>query len=282
MNRSGTRVLELGPGLSLVHDPGVHQGKTRGMDKGLFLSAGGRLCAGESAGIGLPVLKTGSRTVFPVCIRVEPRDARSLEKVFSLERTLQWQAAGVNAPHLVARVFERLADVFMKAPALQQPLLAVRDTLFRLFRMSSSMVAARPEGCCRVLYQASPQGLLVRVDGTSLEGKGTVILLNEVEGRAFNRLRTGGTLLEGRDIPAWQRASFACSLESGTLGLGLSLAPGPGHAPEDFRLSCGREQGRMLDWAGIALTCPKPVFSYRVLFARERTGAEGRCRAVRP
>jgi hypothetical protein len=265
-----TRELPVRSGISLVHDPGVHQGKTGGMDKGLFLRAGGRLCAGESGGFGLPVLMTRARTIFPACTRVECPDALTMQKTFSMEKALQWHLGEAMAPALFARALERAVDRFMRFPALQQGLLTLRNTLFRLLRVKSSMTAADPAGCCVVTYRASPRGLLVQVDSSPLEGKGAVILLNEVEGSVFTRLRRGSLVLEGKGIPAWQKATFAHCLESPAVGLSVSLAPGPGHEPTLFKLFCGRELGWMLDWAGIALSCTRPVFSYQVLFARKK------------
>lgn len=271
---SGVLELTLRPGVSLVRDPRVHQGKTRGMDKGLFLKAGGRLCAGESAGMALPVLRCGAVTVFPSLAGLSAPDARCVEMTFSMDQTLRWHWGGRAAPLFFTRILERIADGFMKVPAFQQTLLGGRNALFSLFCMSSTMEPADPKGSCRVVCRTSPQGLLVAVDGSGLEGKGTVILLNEVEGRSFSVLKGGEGALEGKAVPAWKRVDFDHCLESPELGLGVSLAPGPGRAPDEFSLFCGREQGRLLDWAGFALTCARPVFSYQVRI--ERSGEEVR------
>lgn len=266
MASKSARELFLGPGLSLVDDPGVHRGKTGGMDKGLFLRAQGRLCAGESAGIGLPVLRAGRRTVFPACRETGFAHDHEMKKTFHMEKTLRWRLGSVKAPLLLADALGLLADGYMRFPAFQQALLRIRDALFALLRMSSFPESGEHHGACTVICQAGPGGLLVRVDGSGLEGRGTLILLNELQGELFTRLRMGRAVLDRKEIPAWCEASFAHSLESPLLGLGIALAPGPGCTPEDFHLFCGREVGRMLDWAGMALTCRKPVFSYRVLF----------------
>ncbi len=273
MTPGSVRELLLKPGLSLVDDPGVHRGKTGGMDKGLFLRAGERLCAGESAGIGLPVLRAGRRTVFPACRETRFADDRTMVKTFHMDRTLRWRLGRVKAPLLLADALGLLADGYMRFPAFQQALLGIRGTLFALLRMSSFLETGERHGTCTVTCQAYPGGLLVRVDGSRLEGRGRLILLNELQGELFTRLRMGRIVREGREIPAWERSSFAHSLESPLLGLGLALAPGPDCTPEDYRLFCGRELGRMLDWAGMALTCRKPVFSYRVQFLE--TGLPG-------
>lgn len=273
MTPGSVRELLLGPGLSLVDDPGVHRGKTGGMDKGLFLRVQGRLCAGESAGIGLPVLRAGRRTVFPACRETRFVDDRTMVKTFHMEKTLRWRLGTVKAPLLLADALGLLADGYMRFPAFQQALLGIRGTLFALLRMSSFLETGEHHGTCTVICRACPGELLLRVDGSRLEGRGRLILLNELQGELFSRLRLGRVVREGREIPAWRKTSFAHSLESPLLGLGVALAPGPDCTPEDYRLFCGRELGRMLDWAGMALTCRNPVFSYRVRFFQ--TGLPG-------
>lgn len=269
---SGRKVLPVGPGLCLVHDPCVHQGKTGGMDKGLFLAVRGRLCAGESAGFGLPVLKARGRTVFSALKSVRSLEGNVLVKTFSLERALAWHLGKQKMSALFTGAMELFTGLYMALPAFQRGFIRLRSAAFILTRASSSMETIGSRGTCIVTCETSLEGLAVRVDAAGLEGQGTVILLNEVEGNAFTILKEGSSLLREGEIPAWRRASFGSRLESPALGVGFSLAPGIPSGGSDFRLFCGREVGYLLDWAGFALTCRVPVFSYQVLFAGEGLG----------
>lgn len=252
--------------LSLVHDSCVHQGKTGGMDKGLFLCLRGRLCAGESAGFGLPVWKTDAQTFFPTLRSMEITGTTAIHKVFSLDRVIVWRISGIKAPERFARIMERLVDAYMKKTAMQGLLLKVRDTAFSLFRVRSSMEPCKGQGFCDVTYEAAPQGMQVHVQGRLPENKGSLIMLNEADGTSFSALRTGNDLLEGKGIPAWKRASFHAAFESPILDIGFSVWPGKSEDPSECTVFSGRELGYGLDWAGISLMNAKESFTYEVRF----------------
>lgn len=256
--------LVIEEGLSLVHDPRVQEGKTAGMAKGLFVCCRGRLCAGESAGLGLPVWKTGDETVFPSLISVRSSGEGAIEMVFELDRTLVWHIAGKRTPAWFGRAASHLVKAYMKKTFLQQGLLALRSMVFSLFDVQSTMVPCTDRGHCRVTYEKSRQGVHVSIDGSALQGQGSLIVLNELDGRLFNRLRVGEVVLQEEQIPGWHAVTSDAVLESPSLGLGMSLSPGEERAR--CRVFCGREVARGLDWAGLALVCAEPVLGYEVRF----------------
>ncbi len=256
--------LVISQGLSLVHDPSVHRGKTGGMDKGLFLCLRGRLCAGESAGLGLPVWKTNGQTFFPALRSMEITGTTAIHKVFSMNRVIAWRIFGRKAPERFARIMERLVDVYMKKATMQRLLLKVRNMVFSSFQIRSSMEPCEGKGCCEVTYEAAPEGVHVHVEGRLPGGQGRLIMLNEMDGALFSALRTGDEFLEGQDIPAWEKASFNAVLESPLLNIGCSISPGEGEDPSDYTVFCGRELGLGLDWAGISLMNGQSSFSYRI------------------
>jgi hypothetical protein len=88
--------------------------------------------------------------------------------------------------------------------------------------------------------------------------------MNEVDGRAFNRVRTGRVVLEDRMIPAWFSVPFEAVLESQELGVGVSIKPRTKVDDLQSGLFCGREVSADLDWAGLAVPCRSPAFSYHV------------------
>ncbi len=167
--------LEASNGISLVHEPTVHEGKTGGMAKGLFLSCRGVLCAGESAGLGLPVWKAGGRTWFPTLISMESIGCNALTKDYRMDRVVAWRISGKKAPAWFDRAMELLVDRYMKMPSLQQRLLRFRDSLRAVCPMDSSMAQGSDQGICRVRYEVRPQGMAVQADAEALHGQGRLI-----------------------------------------------------------------------------------------------------------
>ena len=248
--------------LSLIHAPWVKEGKTRGMAKGLFLSCSGRMCTGESAGFGLPVWKTTQQTYFPSLASIKSIGNTIIEKKFRMDRVLIWRLAGRKLPDWVSSAIEHLVNVYMKRPALQNSLLRLRDIVLKAFAIKSIMMPGSDQGVCRVVYEATSQGLHVRVEGRSLQGRGQLIVLNEVDGRSFTRLRIGDRILRDAEIPSWQAVDFGAVLESPSLNLGISLSSGRDRCP----VFCGREVSLGLDWAGFAVMSKEPVVEYQVHF----------------
>ncbi len=256
--------------LTLVHDPSQKMGKTAGMAKGLFLSYQGELYAGESAGFGLPVWKTSQQTIFPTLVSAHWSERNVFEKVFRLDLELRWQLFGVMMPRTFSVVLEKLAKVYMKRPGQQQLFLKFRNALFGVMRIKSTMWPSDSQGDCRVTYRVDSGSLLITVDARSLQGDGTLILLNEVAGRPFSRLRNNEKIQEGQSIPAWQPCPFTAILENPTVGIGFSLRTAASQSCSDRHLDCGREVGRGLDWAGLELTAEKKYFSYGINFFEEQ------------
>lgn len=264
--KTGPHELVISEGLSLMYDQTAGQGKTRDMAKGLLLRSGTVLCAGESAGLGLPVLKTSSRTVFPSLASLKPVGTTILEMEFRMDRVVVWHAGRKTMPDWVGHAMERLVDAYMKKPFLQHRLLRLRDRVFAPFAVHSAMAAGDCRGHCLVTCEAIPRGLSVSVDASRLQGPGQLIVLNEVDGESFNRLRDTGRVWLGTDMPAWQAATFDAMLESPSLGVGISLEPGEHEDPSGLSLFGGREVAQGLNWAGLAVTGRRPVLSYRVRF----------------
>jgi len=257
--------LEISENFSLIHDPSVCSGKTSDMAKGLFLSCRGRLCAGESAGMGLPVWKTRSRTYFPSLVNLYTIGRHAIEKEFTMNLILAWQIAGKRAPEWVSVLMECIVNWYMRIPAFQHRLLKLRDRVFSSFALNSSLVPGDEMGHCRVMYEATSYGFTIEVHTESLQRQGRFIMLNEVDGLAFDRLRIGNLVLRGNEIPAWKRVSFRAQLESPLLDAGLSLLPGTNTEYSSYALFCGREVAHGLDWAGIAVMNQQSGYTYRVI-----------------
>lgn len=258
--------LPLSDTLSLVHAPAIGEGKTASMAKGLFLREQDQIYAGESAGFGLPVWKTGQQTVFPSLLSARLLTPNVMEKVYQLNMTVTWRIFGMKTPSVFPAAMESLTARYMRRPGRQQLLLPVRDALCALLQIQSTMMPFRGHGECRVLYKTAGQRLEVTVDGGKLRGRGELILLNEVTGVPFSRLCMGQGIREGQDIPAWQPCDFETMFVNPKTGLGFSLILPPQAEPMPRRLACGREIARGLNWAGLALINAQRRFSYGVNF----------------
>lgn len=256
--------LPLSDTLSLIHAPAIAEGKTAPMAKGLFLSEQDQLYAGESAGFGVPVWKSKQHTVFPSLLSIRLLTPNVIEKVYRLDMVLTWRIFGINMPRVFPIAMEKITAFYMRQPLHQQLLLSVRDALCALFQVRSTMVPSRSYGECRVLYTTAAQRLNVTVDGQNLQGHGKLILLNEVSGVPFTRLCLGQHIREGRDIPAWQPCTFETIFVNPATGLGFALIVPPNAESVRWRLACGREIARRLNWAGLALTTAQRQFSYGV------------------
>jgi hypothetical protein len=264
--------LSLSDTLSLIHAPSIGEGKTAVMAKGLFLCYQDEIFAGESAGFGLPVLKTRQQTVFPSFVSARLLMPTVLEKVYRLDLVVSWQLFGIKVPYFFSAAMEKITELYMQQPRCQQFLLKVRRVLVSLFYIQNTMVPGRSQGDCRVLYATDAQRLIVTVDGQALQGKGELILLNEVAGLPFTRLRTGLRIQEGNNIPAWQSCSFETVFENPMRHLGFLVSPLEKEGSSHWRLAGGREVTRGLNWAGLALTTDQLLFSYWINFCYFGTG----------
>jgi len=256
--------------LTLIHDLSQNHGKTAGMAKGLFLCYQDQLYAGESAGFGLPVWKTSRQTYFPTLLTARWQARNVFEMVFRLDRVVRWQLLGIRMPGSFSAALEKITRAYMRRPEQQQVLLRVRNALFGMLRMESSMKCDSAQGDCLVTYEAQSEKLLITVDGRSLRGDGELIMLNEVAGQPFSRLHIGETVLEGHDIPAWQPCPCTASFENPTAGISFCIIPAESESPPHWRLDCGREVGRSLNWAGLELTADRNIFSYGIAFTVEQ------------
>jgi hypothetical protein len=261
--------LPVSQGITFIHHPWPGTGKTKDMAKGLFLSYNGRLCAGESAGFGLPVLKRHGLTYFPSLTGAISQGSECIVKEFTLDRKLLWTIQGRKAPSWFAPMLERLVDAFMGLPRLQHPLLKARDFAFALFNIRPTMVQSASQGRCIVTYGRLDDGLRITVQWSPFNPHENLTIMNEVDGRSFNRLRIGPDVQEDHMIPSWFSVPFGAVLESPQMGIGVHMAPEVMGDEQYLGLFCGREVSTELDWAGFAVQCNKPFFSYLI---RVRSG----------
>jgi hypothetical protein len=119
-------------------------------------------------------------------------------------------------------------------------------------------------GLCRVIYETTPKGFIVKVDGRLIIGQGSLLMLNEVDGSSFDQLTTNDHSLHDSEIPAWKKVSFNTLLTSTVLNVGYSLTPSVTEDCSSFQVFCGREVALGLNWAGLAMTNTHHTFNYMV------------------
>jgi len=236
------------------------------MAKGLILCHQNEIFAGESAGFGLPVLKTGSQTIFPSLSPSAWRQHQGeIEAVYHLNLTLSWQILGIPAPLYFPVFMEKIVDFYMDRPQFQSAGLNIRNALFKLFRVRSTMTPGKSFGYCRVNYQASTFQLAVSINATAMQ-RGRLILLNEVPGTGFSRMKTGRKTLDGPDFLPWQECGFDTAIENPGLHIGFFLSVPDNQSRADFQVAAGREVARDLNWAGLSLATDQRKFTYMVKF----------------
>ena len=258
--------LPISEKISAVNCPSAGEGKTRDMAKGLFLCYRGEIFAGESAGFGLPVLRIGCRTSFPSLVSAGLVEEAKFEMVFQLDRQESLRVLGTDVFRLLPWFVELLLQVYVRMPRLQSRLLKFGTATRSLFHLKSAIVPGPDRGRCTVLHEVVDGSLRVEVDARSVDKRGRLILLNEAAGTAFDRLRIAQQVLQGKEFPGWKRVPFGATVENRSVGIGFSLYPPQNDETSRWKLACGREVTRDLNWAGFALTTGQSQFSYRVRF----------------
>ena len=271
--------LPLSENLSLLHTSSAGEGKTKGMAKGLLLCHRGDLLAGESAGFGLPVLKTENHTIFPSFYSLELFKSGTIEAVYHLNLINTWRVLGADAPPFFRSLMENIVRFYMSQPRLQSSGLKIRNVLFKILQIRSTMKPGKSYGYCRVLYQAEGLQLKISVNGQALLHLGELILLNEVPGRGFSRLinrtESSWNSLDGNNFLPWQRCAIQTAVENPSLHIGFFLSVPESPNSHCFQVAAGREVGRELNWAGLSIAADQTVFTYHVNFYERSHMTEG-------
>jgi len=260
------RLLPISENLYLIHSSSPGEGKTRGMAKGLTLCHKDQLLAGECAGFGLPVMKFDNLTVFPSLFSSRQTGPGSCEVVYHLNLMDSWQISGIATPPCYRVLMEKMVVFYMKRPGFQKTGLKIRNALLALFQIRSSMKPGKSHGYCTILYQVESHCLKISINGKSLDHEGELILLNEVPGTGFSRMKSGRDVLDGDDFLPWQPCPIETVIENPALHIGFYLSVPDPHTQPSFQMAAGREVGRALNWAGLAISTKQSVFTYQVHF----------------
>ncbi len=236
------------------------------MAKGLTLCHQNDVFEGECAGFGLPVMKSDNLTLFPSLFSSKLKIPGTYEVVYHLNLIDTWQISGVSAPPYFRTLMEKMVRFYMKRPLCQRIGLKIRNTLFKLFQIRSTMKPGKSYGYCTILYQVEGPCLKISINGKFLDHGGELILLNEVPGTGFSRMKSGRDILDGDDFLPWQPCSIETVIENPVLHIGFYLSVQDHHTQHSFQMAAGREVGRALNWAGLAISTKPSVFTYQVHF----------------
>lgn len=240
------------------------------MAKGLILCHQDGEFSGESAGFGLPVLKTKNQTIFPSLLSTTRHESGSVEAVYHLNRINTWQIARIAAPALFSDFMEKIVNFYMDRPKFQSTGLTIRNTLFTVFKIQSTMKPGKSFGYCRVLYQTKNLQLKISVKGPALKNPDQLILLNEVPGIDFTRMvirnKNGGKIFNNEEFLPWQTCPLETAVENPGLHIGFFLSLPENQKKSCFQVAAGREVGQDLNWAGLSLAADSNIFTYFVNF----------------
>lgn len=263
-------MLALTDNLFLTQSSTEGQGKTRKMAKGLILCHDNDIFAGESAGFGLPVLKTHNQTIFPSLFSTSAPTPQTIAAVFHFNLINAWWIAGLPAPSGFTDVMEKMTGIYMRRPKFQSSGLIIRNALFKCFGIHSAMTPGKSFGYCRVLYQAEKHQLKISVQADLIKGPAQLILLNEVPGTHFTRLVTRGEdsrqNADGRKFLPWQQCSPGTAVENPARGIGFFLSVPDCSGTPEVEMAAGREVAQDLDWAGLSIASEHSRLTYHVNF----------------
>lgn len=281
-----TVTVELTDGLSLsMTSSGARDGSrppsaypTARLQRGLLLSDRGHDLSEEGVGFAVPVLKLGTRTVFPGGADVRMRRAARFVEIAAVyrldlvERLADRDGRPVG-PAVMYAAKDALAALHRRLPGARGFLTSASGAVRRRFGWVTTYVPVTAVASVAVITRVDPvAGLLtVTADLGGLRPRITeVALMNEQGAGAFDRYEEdGGVALEGRAIGAWDPVGAGGGrFVSRLRGVAFALP-----RPADGDARRGRELvGARLSWAGFAVIAspPRGQLSYELCVYRTR------------
>jgi hypothetical protein len=258
---------------------------TARLQKGMLLLDGDDSLAEEGVGFGVPVVKRGTRTVFPGRREVACRRDGSMWEVTATYEMDLVERLGAPGGRLVRSqalyaAKDSLAALHRRSPRLRRPLAATSAALRRAFGWVTTYERSEPCGSIAVTHVVRPEAdsgsgtaetrVAVAVDLSRLAAAGIteVVVMNEQGADRFDRYEdASGAMLSGTEIGTWNEvgASRASFVSTGNR-VAFSLAQAPG-----ARLFRGRELvGSRLAWVGFGYSLPptRRSFGYELTIAR--------------
>ena len=242
---------------------------TARLKRGLLLFDHGQDLTEEGVGFGVPVLKQGTRTIFPGRLELAQRREGAVWEAaatFHMNLVERLAGAGGGSPKSGAfyAVRDSLAALHRRLPILRGPLTATSNAVRRRLGWVTTFEETESLGAVTVTYNVhGDEGRVhTTVDPTELPAKGVteVVVMNELGARHFERyVDSDGASLRGAEVGTWdevaaETASFVCAAS----GVGFSLGQVAG-----ARLYRGWELvGSRLAWAGFGYRLPPTMMAF--------------------
>jgi hypothetical protein len=236
---------------------------TSAIQKGPVLVCGSVDLSGEGVGLGTPVAKFAHRVVFPGKVHVNEQREDSHLSTWVVDYTLNLEEHVTLKTGKSIRndIFYRLTEWFAglhKAIPISRNLIEYCNRALRfMWGLSTTFETTPSAGSVRVAYTADRRyGVLhVRADASRLNKTGCteVILLNEQDGRLFDRYSDSNGDLVGKEIGTWEKTDSDCvTLSDSSHNISLAF-----RSVAHSTMYRGREvaQGR-LSWTGVAYVIP--------------------------
>lgn len=250
------------------------EGISRGLARGILVSADGRNITGEGMGIGAVALKDARFSYFSRECTTTVHGPDRVEKTCLIDTRMLWGRKDSPSASLT-RFMERVNNGYMRWPVLQY-LLPVGSSAKNLLGLRPVFEPIRPVAEARFIYRITGNRIDVSCTVRPFAGRlPSVYILSELAADSFTHAFSGGTVT--RPPSGWVRHEPGSDLYDPVHRLRFTFSPpssSEGTVPPT--VWWGREHTRNLRWAGYSLEFPegeesgKPVFcTYAVCLVEE-------------
>lgn len=259
----GLRLLLRKPGLELREYP------TCRVQKGLIIASNSRELVEEGVGLGLPLVRFGTETVFPgdASISTQQEGNRVITRVsYNLNliarKNLRWGGT-IDSPRFY-RVDEFFSRLHRRHPALRGALIWAWYPIKLLCGMNTTFREIDSAGAVSVVYDIIVgEGIIhtsVNLAGLKRKGCTEIIIANEQGANHFNLYRDSNeVILRGKEIGTWDETlAHRASLVDSHDGISFSI-----NEVRGARIFRGRELvANHLAWSGLNYVLPGHTTSF--------------------
>lgn len=231
----------------------------------------------EGVGMGVPVIRSGSRCRYPGSVRVRASGPHAYRYTYHLDLT---DRVGLFGGRVFGTPLDRAREWFSalhrRRPTMRRPIDNLGALARRVLGVTSWFGAAPFPVVVDVIYRVQPDGggLVIEVEpqAGALGRSGEVSLMNESGSHTFTQYRDQSGMFSDDAIGSWRevKGDWAAMGDARTgAWFAVSREPVTVAGPRPVRMFAGREVAdARLAWAGIAIVFPVGVSTcaYRVTY----------------